>query len=122
MTLFFYDSYAVIEYLNDNPRFRKYFEEHKGILTLLNILEVYYSVLNYAGKEKADTVLETLFPIAVEPSRETARKAMLFRLEQKKQDLSYADCLGYQAALDRGIKFLTGDSKFREMKNVEFVK
>ncbi len=122
MTLFFYDSYAVIEYLQNNPRFIPYFEEHTGILTLLNLLEIYYSVLNEAGEEKAGTVLNKLYLLQIEPSPETIKKAMQFKKQHKKLDLSYADCLGYCLALEKGIKFLTGDSQFRGRDNVEFMK
>ena len=122
MSVFFYDSYAVIEYLNDNPLFRSYFEEHTGILTLLNLLEIYYSVLQETGEEKAKEVLEILQPLTVHPSKESIQKAMKFRLHNKKHDLSSADCLGYQIAADRGIKFLTGDKEFKNIENVEFVK
>ncbi len=122
MTVFFYDSYAIIEYINDNPLFISYFEENTGILTFLNILEVYYSVLAEFGEEKADTVLDTLFPLIVHPTKETIKKAMKFRLTHKKNSLSYADCLGYQIALEKGVKFLTGDKEFKLIDNVEFVK
>ena len=121
MSTFFYDSYAIIEYLNDNPSYRTYFEDHTGVLTFLNILEVYYSVLNDAGKEKADIVLDILWPLVTQPGKETAQAAMLFRLAHKKNNLSYADCLGYEIASERGIKFLTGDKQFRSFENVEFV-
>ncbi len=119
-TMFFYDSYAVIEYLKDNSNFVSYFEQHTGMLTLLNVLEVYYSVLADSGEKKAEVVLETLLPLVVEPTTETIKKAMKFRYELRKKKLSYADCLGYQVALERGLKFLTGDKEFEHLKNVEF--
>lgn len=122
MTVFFYDSYAVIEYLRDNPTFRPYFEDHTGVLTFLNILEIYYSVLNEAGKDRADIVLEMLFQLRIEPTKEIIKKVMTFRMENKKQDLSYADCLGYIIAQEQKILFLTGDSKFRDVKGVAFVR
>lgn len=122
MSVFFYDSYAVIEYLKDNPRYVPYFEGHTGILTLLNILEVYYSVLNEVGEEKAEVVLSQLYPLRTEPSLNTIKKAMQFKKQHKKLDLSYADCLGYCLAQERGIKFLTGDCKFNGRNNVEFMK
>ncbi len=122
MTIYFYDSYAVIEYMNDNSRFVSYFEEHTGMLSLLNVLEVYYSVLSDAGKEKADIVLDTLWPLIVIPSKDSVKQAMEFRREHKKSNVSYANCLGYVLALQRGVKFLTGDIQFRSLKNVEFVK
>ncbi len=122
MTVFFYDSYAIIEYLQNNPRFQSYFEEHTGILTLLNLLEIYYSVLNEVGEEKADLVLNELYPLRIEPSPKIIKKAMQFKKQHKKLDLSYADCLGYCLALERGIKFLTGDNQFKGREKVEFVK
>ncbi|HLD73248.1 MAG TPA: PIN domain-containing protein [Candidatus Nanoarchaeia archaeon] len=122
MTVFFYDSYAVIEYLQNNPRFTHYFEEHTGILTLLNLLEIYYSVLNEAGEEKAGMVLNKLYPLRIEPPPETIKKAMQLKKQHKKLDLSYADCLGYCLALEKGIKFLTGDNQFKGREKVEFVK
>ena len=47
---------------------------------------------------------------------------MKFRLKNKKMDLSYADCIGYIYACENNLKFLTGDEKFKDMDNVEFVK
>jgi len=62
---------------------------------LLNILEISYSVLNKAGKERADIVLEALWPLVAEPTKETIKRAMAFRSQNKKHELSYADCPGY---------------------------
>ena len=67
-------------------------------------------------------VLKTLQPMVIHPSNEDIKKAMLFRKMHKKQNLSYADCLGYQVALNRGIKFLTGDIQFKNFPEVEFVR
>ncbi|MEK6874763.1 MAG: PIN domain-containing protein [Nanoarchaeota archaeon] len=122
MTMFFYDSYAIIEYVNDNPHFADYFEVHSGILSLLNLLEVYYIVLKEAGLEKADIIMEQLFPFIVQPTKNEIRQAMTFRNNRKKQDLSYADCLGYVISLSRALLFLTGDKQFIGMDNVQFVK
>lgn len=122
MTVFFYDSYAVIEYLNDNPLFVPYFEEHTGILTIFNLVEIYYSVLSEKGKEKADIVFDTLYPITVEPTGDSIKRAMIFRLQHKKKKLSYADCIGYEIARERNILFLTGDIQFEKMDNVKYLK
>ena len=119
--MFFWDSYAIIEYLQDSSAYALYFEE-KGIFTLLNILEVYYSVLNEKGREAANEVLDVLYPLKVEPTKDEIRKAMAFKAEKKKLKVSYADCLGYCVARERGMKFLTGDNAFKELENVEFVK
>ena len=122
MAVFFYDSYAVIEYLQNNQRFVSYFEQHTGILSYVNLLEIYYSVLQESGNQKADTVFDMLYSLVVETSKECLKKAMQFRLLHKKNNLSYADCLGYHLALEKGIKFLTGDIQFKNFPHVEFVK
>ena len=119
--MFFYDSYAIIEYLQDNPVYTSYFEK-QGIFTLLNVLEVYYSVLNEEGKAAANEVLDVLYPLKIEPTKEEIRIAMVFRSEHKRLKVSYVDCLGYCIAKERGIKFLTGDNAFKGLENVEFVK
>lgn len=121
VTAFFYDSYAIIEYLKDNPDFIPYFESSTGMLTMFNLAEVYYSVLQESGQKKADQVFETLYPLCIVPDNETIRKAMQFRLENKKRGLSYADCIGYQTAKAKKVRFLTGDRQFKDMDNVEFV-
>ena len=122
MINFFYDSYAIIEYINGNPNYKKYFVEYEGITTLYNVMEVYYSVLREEGEEKAKKALELLKPLIIYPSIEDLEKSMKFRLKQKKKKLSYADCLGYTLALKNKIKFLTGDEDFRDIQNVEFIK
>lgn len=122
MTVFFYDSYAIIEYLKNNPRFVPYFEEHTGILTIFNLVEVYYSVLAEEGKEKAEEVYNRLSPLLAEPTKEIVFKAMEYRLLHKKKKLSYADCMGYASAEIYNVLFLTGDKQFEGMEKVEFVK
>jgi len=88
---YFYDTYALIEYVNANKKFKKYFQEHMGITSKLNLMELYYAMLKDISKEKA-------------------------------KKISYVDAIGYQIALEKNLKFLTGDKQFKEMKNVEFVK
>ena len=122
MTIFFYDSYAVIEYIKNNQHFVSYFEDHTGLITLFSLVEIYYSIFSESNKDKADAVMDTLFPLVVEPSKETIKEAMSLRLYHKKRKLSYADCIGYQIAKERKILFLTGDKEFKDLPNVMFVK
>jgi len=119
MPVYFYDSYAIIEYLNKNQNYKKYFEQAKGITSVLNLMEVYYKLLKDFGEEKAEIVYETLLPIVVNLEDSIIKQAMKFKLKHK---ISYADCIGYTIALRKGIKFLTGDEDFKRIKNVEFVK
>ncbi len=49
-------------------------------------------------------------------------KASQFKMDNKKKNFSYADCLGYAIGLIYELKFLTGDKEFEKLENVEFVK
>jgi len=119
---YFYDSYAIIEYINDNPAFTKYFEESSGILTVMNLLEVGYSSFVESGKEKTEIILKKLWPLIAQPTEEEVLESIIFRKLNNKRNLSYTDCIGYIIAVKRGMKFLTGDIQFEGLQGVEFVK
>lgn len=122
---FFYDSYAVIEYLNGNQNYRQYFESADGILTKLNLMDVYFRILRVRGHGAAKEVLHSFSKYLADfdlPTIEGAMKLQL-RLKNKKHiDISYADALGYYIATKQRIKFLTGDAAFKDLENVQFVR
>ncbi len=122
MNEYFYDSYAVISYLNGSKNYEKYFKGCIGITTYYNVMEVYYSVLKEEGEEKAMIVLKLLKTITFQPSYEDIPMVMVFRIKHSSKRYSYADCLGYAISLRLGLKFLTGDEGFKSLLNVEFVK
>ena len=118
---YFFDSYAIIEIINENPKYIPYSNE-EIILSLFNLAEIYWSVLNDFEEEKANIIFNIYKKVVVEIDDETLKEAIKFRKEQKKQDLSYTDCIGYIDAKRNDLKFLTGDSKFESLPFVEFVK
>lgn len=118
---FFFDSYAFFEIANGNLAYEPYTKEISIVTTKLNLMELHYGILRTEGKEKADKLYKEYLRYTIDFSDEDIKAANQFRLEQKKQDLSYVDCLGYIIAKKIGIKFLTGDSKFKDLDGVEFV-
>ncbi|MEW6295562.1 MAG: PIN domain-containing protein [Candidatus Diapherotrites archaeon] len=122
MQKFFADSYAIIDYLKGNKKLKKYFEESELITTKLNLMEVYYSALLESTEEMAEKYYDSFLDKCVEIEDNTIKAAMKLRFKEKAKKLSYVDAAGYQIALERNIKFLTGDEQFREMRNVEFIK
>ena len=42
--------------------------------------------------------------------------------DRKRLNISCADALGYRLSLKLKIKFLTGDTVFKELENVEYVR
>lgn len=119
--IFLADTYALIELVGGNPDYKKYLG-HILLTTKFNIAELYYSLLKDYGKETADKYLVLYSKFVVPISFSCIRAAMEFKLANKKEKLSYVDCVGYKLAEELGIRFLTGDEKFEKKENVEFVK
>jgi predicted nucleic acid-binding protein len=119
---FFYDSYAALAYLSDSPGYAAYFEKHTGVLTRLNLMEIYYAILRAHGAGAAHEVLEAYSAREIEFSLPDIEAAMKLRFELRKLELSYADALGYHIAKKEGLKFLTGDAAFEGLPGVEFVR
>lgn len=90
--------------------------------TRLNLMELYYRLLNLYGEAYAERAYEKFLPFAVEISDEIIKESNGFKSINKKRKLSYVDCIGYIIAKINNIKFLTGDKEFKNMENIEFVK
>ena len=58
----------------------------------------------------------------IEPTTNAIVEAVKLKFTHRKKKISYVDCLGYSIAKENKVRFLTGDEKFRNMDNVEFVK
>ena len=117
---YFFDTYAIIEVIKNNPSYQKYMEE--DLLTgVLNYAEFYYWYLK--NKEKAQSIgwfrkiRDELLKLEVRDVIE----GMKIRFENIKRKLSFVDCVGYAMARRRNLLFLTGDPGFRGMPDVEFV-
>jgi predicted nucleic acid-binding protein len=122
MIKYFFDTYAIIEYLKGNKQYRKYFKKDLGITTKLNLMELYYSYID--NEDFADEVYNSYLSIAVEITDDQIKKAMRLRkdLKDKRLDISYVDAIGYHLSFEMGIRFLTGDREFSSLPNVEFIK
>ncbi len=117
---FFFDSYALFELLEKNPKYLPY-ENRSFILTIFNVAEVVYFVLKDWGIDAAREMYQDLLEHVVEVDEETLLSAVRLRHEYNKRKLSYTDCIGYVCALRKKIPFLTGDRQFHDLPNVEFL-
>lgn len=118
---YFFDTYAIMEILKQSPSYSS-FQEKKATITIFNLAELYANVLRDYGEAKANNVYANYKESVVEIDDETLKEAVKFRKSMNKRQLSYADCIGYIYAKRLCMKFLTGDSQFKDMDNVEFVK
>lgn len=119
--IFLADTYALIELVGGNPGYKPYLGQVL-ITTKFNLIELYYHFLHDYGKETADRYLDLYAWFVVPITYTCIRTGMEFKLRNKKEKLSYVDCIGYALAGEFGIRFLTGDQKFKGKENVEFVK
>lgn len=119
---YFADSYALIEYVKGNYKYKKYFEKDNIITTRLNLMELFYATLLEGAESAAEKYYDSFLSKCIEIKDETIKEAMKLRYRLKKKKLSYVDAISYQISLENGIKLLTGDKEFKTSENVEFVK
>ena len=118
---FFFDSYALIEVVKGSESYSR-FKDCILTTSKLNIFETYYILLRNSGKDLADAFLQKYYCSITDFSQEVIQSAAEFKLENRSQKFSMADCIGYKIAESLGIKFLTGDEQFKDKPNAEFVK
>ena len=119
--LFFADTYALIELIGGGTNYKPYLN-FVIVTTKYNLIELYYYLLRTYTLETAERYLELYSKFEVPISYNCIRIGMQFKLKHQKDKLSYIDCIGYALSIELGVKFLTGDQKFKNLENVEFVK
>ena len=119
--IFFCDTYALIEIIKGNPAYQRYLN-HAMMTSDYNLMELYYAFIRDYSKEEADKYFDIWSKFSIYIPRKAIRQAMEFRSANKKDSLSYIDCIGYIFSLQNRIRFLTGDIKFKNIANVEFVR
>ncbi len=118
---FFADTYALVEITKGSTSYEKYALKNL-VTTKYNLAELYYSMLREFNEETAAAYFSFLWKITIHTSRTSIKEGMKFKLQYKKEKLSYVDCIGYSLAQELKIPFLTGDSKFKDKENVAWVK
>ena len=118
---YFLDTYAIIEIIKGNQNYKKFTSE-KIYTSIFNLYELYYCLLKDYSELIALKNFEQFKNIIISIKEENIFEASKFKLNHKKQRLSYIDALGYTIAIQNNLKFLTGDKEFENLKNVEFVK
>ncbi len=117
---YFLDTYALIEIIDENPAYEKYLD-FECSTCVFNLYELAFQMLKRNEALAVESFSRFLrFSIRIED--EWLLEAARFKMLHKKKGLSYADCIGYVAAMKSGTVFLTGDKEFKGMPNVEFVK
>lgn len=119
---FYYDTYALVEIAQGKEAYAKYRDGVKMLTNKLNLMELAYFLFRLGKENSISLIFEDYMKYNVEPSVNVMVQAARFKFMNRKHKLSYIDCLGYMIAKENKVKFLTGDEKFKNMPNVEFVK
>ena len=118
---YFFDTYAIVEIIRGNENYKEYIKKN-AILTQLNIFELFYGLIKDFDVEFANKIIDKYYISVVGYGKGIIKEAVLFKLENKKKNLSMTDCVGYFVARKINVKFLTGDKEFKDLENVEFIK
>lgn len=118
--IFLFDTYALLEILNKNPKYEEY--ANKDIIINEFIFAEFCYKLFLENVKDAKEYIDELAPGVIRPDNKIIEKAMLFRFQNKSKKMSMTDCISYIMSKELKIKFLTGDKEFENMDNVEFVR
>ena len=122
MNKFYFDTYALIEIYKGNKNYQEYTQDTGMILNKLNILEYVLFLLREKRDENLNDIFNRLSNFCNDYDDEILIEAAKMKYEYSKEKLSFIDCIGYFIAKKNKVKFLTGDEKFKNKTNVEFVK
>jgi len=117
--IYFFDTYAFFEIIRGNFNYKKY-EDINVITTIFNLAELNYGLKKEKNEKVADEITEKYRLFLVDVTLDDVKEAMDLKIKNKQ--FSIPDAIGYIIAKKFNAKFLTGDSGFKEMLNVEFVK
>ncbi len=114
------DTYALVEINNGNPKFANLLAE-EAVITDVIMAEFYGYLYRKYDLKTADYWHRRLSFFCKPVSRDIMIKAVRFKADNSKEDLSFFDCVGYIFAIENSMKFVTGDKEFRNKPGVEFV-
>ncbi len=86
---FFFDTYAFLEIIKENQNYGPYKKDIGVVTTILNLMELHYSLLRTVGKKEADRHFDRLLPFIIKIPEEVIKEANEFKLLNKKRKLSY---------------------------------
>ena len=119
---FYLDTYALIEIYKSNPDYEIYSKGIVVLLNKLNLLEFSYFLMRNGKENEIPEIFSKYSKHCLNYDEDVLIEAAEMKFKFLKERLSFIDCIGYALAKKHGALFLTGDERFRNKENVEFVK
>jgi len=104
-----------------NPKYA-YVLSRDVVIPELILTEFYGYLYRKYNQQTADFWLKKLSFLSEKAPIEILIKAIIYKITNKKYNLSFFDCVGYMFALENNIPFVTGDKQFQDKEGVEFIK
>ena len=120
MVVKFLDTYILWEISIGNPKFTGYLREEFVVNDLI-LAEFYHVLLREFGEAVAQNWVAKFQPYSNAVSFQTMLRAVYWRREYAKRDVSFFDAIGYTYAREHNMLFVTGDKEFKNIDGVEFV-
>ena len=114
------DTYALWEIQYQNTKFADIIN-NPFIITDWTLIEFYKTLLKEYDKKTAMYWVKQFLPHTREAKFEILVNAVDFQEENKGENLSLFDCVGYVFSLANNHTFVTGDKAFKNKKNVIFI-
>lgn len=114
------DTYALWEIQFENPKYA-FLLNQPFVITNWTIIEFYKTMLREFSKEVAMSWHNKFNPHYKEVGMDLLIKAVDFQNENKKEDMSLFDCIGYVFSVENNFIFVTGDKAFKNKKGVLFI-
>ena len=114
------DTYALVEIWKANPKFSEIFNQD-FVVTDPTMAEFYIFLYKNENESIAIEWHNKLSGYCRYVSRDDLIKALKYRIDNKKENLSIFDCIGYIYSLENNIKFVTGDKFFENKEGVLFI-
>ncbi len=115
------DTYVLCEIAKANTRFLPLLVS-TSVVNDLTLAEFYGVILREFNEQTADYWKNKFLPYAKPVSLDIMIRAVKFRKEHARQNLSFFDAVGYTFAKESGAIFVTGDKEFKGISHVEFIK
>ena len=114
------DTYALVEIWKANPKFSEIFSQD-FVITDPTMAEFYIFLYKNESEILADEWHKKLAAYCRCVSRYVLIESLKYRTDNKKENLSIFDCIGYIYALENNMKFVTGDKFFKNKEGVLFI-
>lgn len=115
------DTYALVEIHKGNPKFEKL--QYESLMIPDLILAEFHGILySRYNRKTADYWMRRLMSHAQNVPFPVLLAAMRFKVDQRKRNLSFFDCVGYLFARENKMRFVTGDKEFKDLPGVLFLR